>query len=395
MGYTNFTLFGTEARTSSDPSNVDSLESIHDALHNTLGSNGHMTYLDYAAFDPVFWLHHTQVDRLFAMFQVLQPNSYVLPYNVPGSTYTYPAGTSENVDSFLAPFHTNANGGQWTSTGAKTTTSMGYYYPETKSGATAASVRTAVNSLYGGGSGTSTISSSRKRSSLVEFASNLSKRVVKRDLVGDIASALGIQEQATGGDLSYEYSASIVSQKFQVNGSYAIYMFLGTPPTDCKSWPFADNLVGSHGVFANYVPQGTVNPMASVDLLVTGSIPLTSSLIAVVNKGLLSGLKSELVQAYLTKNLQWRCSRYDGTEVPIADVPDLSITIVSSEVQPAKSKDQFPTYGMWQNLPNITYGQAGGHRSRFWSTPKGDSYSRQMGYSKGSNIRIGLNIGRH
>ena len=37
-----------------------SLEGIHDNIHNMLGGSnqGHMTYLWFAAFDPVFWLHH-------------------------------------------------------------------------------------------------------------------------------------------------------------------------------------------------------------------------------------------------------------------------------------------------------------------------------------------------
>jgi len=389
MQYTNFTLFGTEARTSSDPVNVDSLESIHDALHNTLGSNGHMTYLDYSAFDPIFFLHHVMVDRLFAMFQVLQPNSYVLPLAVSGSTYTYPAGTTESSSSFLAPFHTNTNGGQWTSTGALKTSTFNYYYPETASGATAKTVSNAVNTLYNHGSSTAP-SKARKRS--LSYLSALSMRIVKRDLVGDIASALGIQESATGSSASYEYSASIVSQKFQMNGSYAIYLFLGNPPDDSSEWPLAANLVGTHGVSANYVPDGGSNPMAGSNVLVTGGIPLTSALIAEVNSGSLSGLKPSIVEPYLTRNLQWRCSKYDGSNVAVSDVPDLSITVVSSLVQPAKSKDEFPKYGNWQNLPNITANRPGGHYDKFWSAPKAD-FRNEMGFSVGSYARIGINIG--
>ena len=44
-----------------DLSQDDSLESIHDAIHNAVGSNGHMAYVPWAAFDPVFWLHHWYV----------------------------------------------------------------------------------------------------------------------------------------------------------------------------------------------------------------------------------------------------------------------------------------------------------------------------------------------
>ena len=36
----------------------DSLEAIHDTIHNLVGNGGHMYHQPYAAFDPIFWLHH-------------------------------------------------------------------------------------------------------------------------------------------------------------------------------------------------------------------------------------------------------------------------------------------------------------------------------------------------
>ncbi len=40
-------------------------------VHNTVGGNGgHMTYPEVAAFDPIFFLHHANVDRLLALWQV-------------------------------------------------------------------------------------------------------------------------------------------------------------------------------------------------------------------------------------------------------------------------------------------------------------------------------------
>ena len=35
-----------------------SLEDIHNEIHDKTGGNGHMSALEVAAFDPVFWLHH-------------------------------------------------------------------------------------------------------------------------------------------------------------------------------------------------------------------------------------------------------------------------------------------------------------------------------------------------
>ncbi len=80
-------------------SNADSLESIHDVIHSIVGSNGHMTYLDYSAFDPSFWLHHAMIDRCFALWQTLYPNSYVESMAAIEQTYTIPVGSIQDENS--------------------------------------------------------------------------------------------------------------------------------------------------------------------------------------------------------------------------------------------------------------------------------------------------------
>lgn len=37
-----------------------SIEDVHNSIHGLMGGDeGHMAELDYASFDPSFWLHHT------------------------------------------------------------------------------------------------------------------------------------------------------------------------------------------------------------------------------------------------------------------------------------------------------------------------------------------------
>ncbi|KAG9045504.1 hypothetical protein FS842_001173, partial [Serendipita sp. 407] len=46
---------------------TNSLEKIHDDMHDLIGGifdGGHMSRIPFAAFDPIFWLHHAQIDRL-------------------------------------------------------------------------------------------------------------------------------------------------------------------------------------------------------------------------------------------------------------------------------------------------------------------------------------------
>ena len=58
---------------------LTSIEGIHDTIHVDVGGSGHMADPAVAAFDPIFWLHHCQIDRLLALWQAVYPSTYVSP----------------------------------------------------------------------------------------------------------------------------------------------------------------------------------------------------------------------------------------------------------------------------------------------------------------------------
>lgn len=95
--------FSNDDAGSSSTSCSNSLEGIHNTIHTTCGGQpstsvktvGHMYYLSEAAFDPVFWLHHCNVDRLFALWQTLHPSSYGASQAAPHNTWTIAKGTSD------------------------------------------------------------------------------------------------------------------------------------------------------------------------------------------------------------------------------------------------------------------------------------------------------------
>ena len=365
----NFSQFGNEAWITSTTQNADSLESLHDVIHSLTGSNGHMTYLDYAAFDPIFFLHHVMIDRAFAMYQVIHggSNNYVQGMNAVGSTYTYPAGTYRDVNSPLEPFY-NSAGQSYTSANVQNTTQFGYNYPETSGSYTAGTVTSAIKNLYGGSAGTSTVSS-------------------KRSVIDDVAAAAGEQQAATGNANSYQWGCNIVSQKFQMNGTYAVYIFLGEPSDNPMDWAADTNVAGIHAVFSNF--PGDDNAMSSMDLKVTGSIPLTTTLVAKVASGDVASLKPSDVEPYLTKNLNWRVQMLDGTVVNNAYVPDLSVTVVGAEVTPAASDDVFPTWGNINSYSNITINKTGGHSEQYWSSSSWSS-STSSSWTIGQSINYGV-----
>lgn len=56
----DYATFSNDAASASTPGCYTSLEGVHDNIHTLIGgtNNGHMTWLWWAAFDPVFFLHH-------------------------------------------------------------------------------------------------------------------------------------------------------------------------------------------------------------------------------------------------------------------------------------------------------------------------------------------------
>lgn len=138
-------------------STMGSLEDLHGSIHVAVGGvMGHMSQLQYSAFDPIFWLHHGNVDRLFAIWQVLNPNAYAINKVETDGTFSIRGGTSVSPDTPLAPFNDASGRKFWTSNTSRKTESFNYSYPETQrwkfttDALYVTSVRQAVFSLYGG-----------------------------------------------------------------------------------------------------------------------------------------------------------------------------------------------------------------------------------------------------
>lgn len=116
-----------------------------------------MSALDVSAFDPVFWLHHCNVDRLWAIWGALNPNSYVQPGAVGRDSFIAKRGTIEDVNTQLKPFWDGSGTKFWNSAGVKETTTFNYAYPETQKWRFAniadyqRNIRSTVAQLYGTG----------------------------------------------------------------------------------------------------------------------------------------------------------------------------------------------------------------------------------------------------
>ncbi|KAH7311503.1 tyrosinase [Stachybotrys elegans] len=105
-----------------------SLEMIHNAIHWDGACGGQFLDADYSAFDPLFMLHHTNVDRLWAYWQFIKPqqSSFTGSYSG-GSRFSTPSRTSIGPQSPLKPFFA-APGKFHTSESVKSIKNFGYTY---------------------------------------------------------------------------------------------------------------------------------------------------------------------------------------------------------------------------------------------------------------------------
>ena len=98
---------------------------------------------------------HSNVDRLFAVWQALNPTSYTINQPAGDGTFVITASTIETDTTPLAPFNDATGNNYWTSDAVRSTETFNYAYPETQRWAFSSdsdyanSVQNAVNQLYG------------------------------------------------------------------------------------------------------------------------------------------------------------------------------------------------------------------------------------------------------
>ncbi|KAK4453979.1 Di-copper centre-containing protein [Podospora aff. communis PSN243] len=107
-----------------------SFESPHNSVHNNAGCGKTFAAIAWASFDPLFMLHHANVDRYFAMWQAINYNSQMFnSVDTSRGMLGTASGSNVTVSTPLKPFY-----GQsltlHTSGSVTQTRDFGYTYPE-------------------------------------------------------------------------------------------------------------------------------------------------------------------------------------------------------------------------------------------------------------------------
>ncbi|KAI2629693.1 Di-copper centre-containing protein [Hypoxylon sp. NC1633] len=342
--YPNYSSFSNEAWIPSNNNGTyDSIESLHDSIHTVGGGvYGHLAIIAYSGFDPLFWLHHTNVDRIFAMWQLLYNDSFVVPQSAVYSSHTTSPGEVEDSQTPLTPFLFNETD-FWTSDMVRDHEVFGYTYPEVAN-KSRTEVIASINRLYGNFSPASLfMGGGSVQEHKTKQGENPNRQAFHRGnglSWNSQTSAHPPLEAVFRGDKYREWVANIQVYKHAMGGSFSIHLFLGAVPSDASSWTVASTLVGTLGVFAHSGVHGWVS-----DRKVAGTIPMTSALMHMLALGKVRSLDAEDVEPFLQSNLKLRVSLADGTTAGPSEVGGLRVSIVSSMVRVSESENMLPEWG--------------------------------------------------
>ncbi|KIJ30584.1 hypothetical protein M422DRAFT_214484 [Sphaerobolus stellatus SS14] len=333
-GYIRFSHDGAGDETEVGQDSLDSLESLHNQMHLLVGMDGRMGEVEFAAFDPLFWLHHANVDRIFALWQAMNPEEWITPKESRDGTYTRSKGDMEDGKSPLTPFRKTSDS-FWISDEVRSLDVFNYSYPELVEirdlslEERASRVRVVVNALYSPVRSSNHIvscPSTRVNGAYYEFYFKRTVPNVAIDIPA-LPSPVEVDPQITS---SEQWAAIVEVQKYGLAKGFLIHVFLDQIPENVSSWSTHPDLIGTHCIFApNIALTGCArcHSANALGLIVHGSLPLSSTISKLMDSGALSSMNEGQIVPYLDNHLQCAVQTIDGKVVDKAAVPGLKLTI--------------------------------------------------------------------
>ncbi|KIY70745.1 Di-copper centre-containing protein [Cylindrobasidium torrendii FP15055 ss-10] len=307
---------------------ADSIEAIHDDMHVLAGGGGHMGDVPIAAFDPIFYLHHCNVDRLLALWQALNPGVWVSQDTEQQGTWTIPAGSTVDASTELTPFW-STNSTYWTSDQVVDLSTGGYSYPDFNSLDVSASAEETQSAI----------------AELVEqkYGQSSLQRQIKTEFTASSNSSSEL----------WEWHARVVFNAQDYGSSFEVLLFLGDVPEESTQWYGSDSYVGARYAWAN-----SFMTQPELDVETVGYIPLTEAIIA---SGL-GSLEPASVTPYLDQALAWRVQTPAGHGINASDVPSLEVTVAGTQLTMPTIPGAPISLEPLRFFNNITSGRIGGYK---------------------------------
>lgn len=264
-------------------------------------------------FDPIFWLHHSNVDRLLQLWSSRHPGVWVTEGHVKGGTITIPPNATVNDQtgssvvsfSFACMFETNSHIGTsaglvyfigltpfiqttsgvvsnyWTSDYTRTTEILKYSYPEydnidiTNTSAVKYAMTALTNNLYG-------------NSDQLNAIRTLSTGAADPD-----------------SSRYFDWTARINVNQHALGASFAVLLFLG--PVDCEpsTWQIGqcENFAGAVDSFASSHRED--------EIIIEGFVHLNRAIARLAPE--LASLEPDVVKPWLQDKLTWRVQKVSSS----------------------------------------------------------------------------------
>ncbi|KAK6346491.1 hypothetical protein TWF696_006618 [Orbilia brochopaga] len=339
------------------------LEGIHNDVHVQCGGNGIMSYISYAAFEPLFWLHHNNIDRLMALWQAanpgkdswLQPDEAVATYQRPiakdvddgddddddDDDDTLEKNDALHKDTLETPMYpfAHADGTFWTADDVKdvrTIWKYNYGYPEVPCEA-------------------ASMSDTELDDFTTEKINELYKDIPELDESTTAITTKGKGKNAKRSieaRKTMEWDANIVIDQSELCGTVVIFLFFGDPPSNTTLWDSCKKKIGTLTLLG--APKK--HRMSKIE---AATVPLTPALKKMGVKG-----TDDEVTAQLKKNLVWRCWNIDsegvGREVPIKNLTTLKVAVTETKVIIPIDNTAKPVFGNVTLKTAVTEDKKGG-----------------------------------
>lgn len=281
-----------------------------------------MSFVPLSSFDPLFFMHHAAMDRFIAMWQVLNPNAWIIPMEAMETSYTTNKGTIHTSRTPLTPFYISENGTFWDSDMARSTITFGYAYAETDPSIVA---RTELHAEYLRRSIGAWYSDSRSKAlqdTGDEFKSAFrqswtngtpcSLRDCKPNITED---AKDPPRRAIIKESSWreEWTIGVIVNANALERPYIIHFYLGKMPSTCRH-SGGPNSIGSLSFMSMRMPGDVGDTGEEHKYKQAASTPITSALVKLVEVGYIKNLDANAVEPLLREALHFQICTYASAE---------------------------------------------------------------------------------
>ena len=314
---------------------------------------GHMSDVPVAAFDPVFWLHHCNVDRLLAIWQKFNKDKW----------FDSPYENDPTPKTELQPFHYDTAGNIWFSEKCRNVEDLNYQYDDLVAGP-------------------DMIDPSTGKVDEQKYLDALREHIY--ELYPSTSKSIRNQPRYRGEAGFNDYIINVVYDRYALGGrAYSIDFFIGSPPERHSGRRQHENFVGTVYTFsspietaAGGVACNNCKTQQEEGILSKAQVSLTVPLLvkaqrhaqaefSAANLGYGLDLEGDGVEGYLEGHLRWEFVELGGRLRDASEFPKTKVAVYKGVGAHPSGTMKLPSFRNYKLLTRAT-------RGKRWGVDAGD-----------------------